>query len=243
MTYSQSKYFVFTIEYLIPLCITVLVCLLLYLSFISSLFQIKSIECYLDLKPCENPHLLADLAHLKGQNIFLVDPPALIKRLTRGDYQIRNGQVTKNLPGMLTLNLNSVYPILALQVGGDSDFATIDSQYRVIQFTSTFPNVPIISLSKPASLTVSQVITDEQLLSQLRLTYSLVQSVPGIKSISILDQNITIILNDGLLALFTSQRDLEDQISALQGLRQDGTIIQGVREIDLRFSQPILRKD
>jgi cell division septal protein FtsQ len=239
---SHSKYFVFTTDYLLPTFISLAVLTLVYLVFYSSFFQIKQVVCHSDYQECKDVSLIAELDKLKGQNIFTLNQNQVASRLTSGNFMIREVTVNKELPTTIKLDLASIYPVVALQVLGDSNWIVLDGQYRVIGTRSTDPNVVTITLQSPLTLTIGKPISDPHILAGLKLGKLFSDELLNVKSITLLDnQIIEVKLPDGKLALFTTEKDFTVQLRALQAILGNATIIKGVQTIDVRFSQPVLR--
>lgn len=237
----KSKYFVAGLEYGVPLVVVVIVCTLIYLAFYSSYFRLSNLSCSQDFEPCQNPHLLAEIEKLRGQNIFLINPSKVIAHLTSGDYLLREGQLERVLPNTLNLSLQSVYPVLAVKVSGTDRYATLDPSLRVIRLTTIDPNVPVVVINEQLTFTLAQPVTNEKIVPILQKSLIIAESIPGIKSLLVEGDNLSIELSSGHLAIFSIHRDIAEQVSALRSVLSDATITEGVAIIDVRFSQPVLR--
>lgn len=239
---SRSKYLVFTADILLPSLICVSVLALGYFTLFSSFFTINTVNCKLDYRDCEDPSLLAELDTIKGQNIFKISTPTIIKKLTSGDFTIQQASIARELPDIITVELQSVYPVVALRITGDSPWVVLDSKFRVIGARSDDPNVPTVEISGPLTLTVGKPIADKTIVSTLELAIRLSDELFSVKSIALLDEDtIKLSLSNDKLAIFTPKKDEIVQLRALQAILSDATIIKGVKTIDVRFSQPVLR--
>lgn len=239
---TRSKYLVLTTDYLLPIfiCLSIisLICFVLYSPF----FKITKINCSLDFKDCTDPALIAELDKLKGQNIFTISPGYITSRLTSGDFTIRESVMTRELPGTVGLELQSVYPVVALQIIGDPTWVIMDSKFRVIGTRTTDPNVPTVIVAGPINLTVGKPPTTDLILKALGIAKRLSDVLFSIKTISLIDDDtIELALADKRIAIFTPKKDELDQLRILQTILGDDTIIKGVKTIDVRFSQPVLR--
>lgn len=243
MTYLKSKYVVITTDYLLPTLLFLCSLFVIYLLFFSSLFTVQTLACTQDFEPCNNPYILSEIDKLKGQNLFLLKTDQVIARLKSGDFQTRDGQIKKVLPTSLSFSLQSVYPVLALQISTDSRFVTLDSNLRVLKTTESNPNVPIIEVSKPLSFQIGKPVPDSELSQALPFVYEVARSLPKISRIVLSDQTITLKLASSPSVVMTPLRSASEQISALKAILEDATISEGVRQIDVRFAQPILAKD
>ena len=239
---TRSKYLVFTADYILPSLISLTLLSLGYLTLYSPLFRISNITCLLDFEPCSDPNILAELAKLKGQNIFTFQSSVVTTRLTSGDFTIRAAHLSKSLPASLHFELESVYPVAALQIEGDPTWVVLDSKLRVIGTRPSDPNVPTVMIKGPLTVVVGRVVSDEQVVAALTLAQKLADEIFTVKTITLVDQDtIDLTLPSGKHAVFTPKKDELAQLRALQGVLADATITRGVKTIDVRFSQPVLR--
>lgn len=239
---SRSKYIVFTADYLLPILICLGVLALIYISLYSPFFKITKVDCSLDFTSCDNPGVLAELEKLKGKNIFTISPSDITSRLTSGDFTIRQASLRRALPGIITVDLQSVYPVVALRTEADSSWVVMDSKYRVIGVRSQDPNVPTVVVDGPLTLAVGKKPTDAVIIQALDIAGRLANELFSVKTITLVDEGtIKLSLPNGRSALFTTKKDELLQLRALQAILADATILKGIRTIDVRFAQPVLR--
>lgn len=241
-TPERSKYLVLTTDYILPSLIIILVSVSIYTLLYSNFFKIESISCKLDFEPCQNSVLLAELDKLKGQNIFALKTDNISKKLTSGDYTIREADFVKTLPASLSVDLHSVYPVVALKIKNLDTWIALDDRYRVIKERSQDPNVPTVIVTGPLTLALGKPITDPVITDALSMTRRLFEQLSSIKSVTLIDENrIDVLLDNGKIAILTPKKDEAIQLRSLQAILQEATISKGVRTIDVRFSQPVLR--
>lgn len=237
----RSKYLVLTRDFFVPflICLSVIISIIILLR--APVFQIQSITCTLDFAPCPSGPVLAQIEQVKGSNIFLFRPSDLIRRLESGDFTIAHASLTRQLPGSLSLSLESVYPSVAIHLAGDPTWVVFDAKSRVIGVRLVDPNVPVVELSSPLTLTVGQIPEDSTLLTSLDLAQTLGQKLASFKSLTLeSDGALSLRLDGGLRAIFSPHKDVLAQVAALQAILTSDTIKEGVRVIDLRFDQPVL---
>lgn len=239
---SRSKYLVITTDYLIPFFICISVIFLAYFILYSPFFQVTTIECVADYQPCKDTSIIAELDKLKGKNIFTLSQSVISTRLTSGDFTIREAKLVRELPDSVKMELQSVYPVVAIQVTGDTTWVVLDSKLRVIGTRTSDPNVPTIMISESLTLTVGKTITDEVTIKALSLARRLADERFSVKKITLIDEDtVKLSLNDGRSAIFTPKKDELDQLRILQAILADATMIKGVTTIDVRWAQPVLR--
>ncbi len=239
---TRSKYLVITADFILPALICLGVLFLGYFTLYSPVFAVNTITCKLDFQDCQSPVLLAELDKLKGQNIFSLDTKSITTRLTSGDFTIRNVKIERALPGTLTVNLQSIYPVVALQIVGDSNWVVMDDRFRVIATRSADPNVPTVIVPGPLTVIIGQTPDNPLVISSLKLALRLADELFTIRSLTLMDENtIELTLEGGKNAIFTPKKDELEQLRLLQMVLSDDTISESARIIDVRFSRPVLR--
>ncbi|GAB4027415.1 MAG: hypothetical protein Fur0011_5440 [Candidatus Microgenomates bacterium] len=240
---TPSKYFVATSQVLPPILVILFSLISLYALFFSSLFNITQVKCYQDFnESCQNSYVLAEANKSLSENLFLLDESELGGRIMRGDPTIRTIDYKKVLPGTLILQIQTVYPTLALGIEGNSSLLILDADFRIIKSTDADPNVPIVRYHKPLSLRIGERIGDDALRSQLSACLKIVGNIPGSKNCLVEDSALTVLLEDDKTnAIFTTQRNLDEQLSALHTIRSGVTISGSKPVIDVRYQQPIIK--
>lgn len=239
---SRSKYLVFTADYILPVLIIIGVITLLCVGLYSPIFKITKINCKLDYQECGDLSVVAELNKFKGKNIFTLSSDAVVSRLTSGDFTIREAHLSRELPGTLTLDLQSVYPSVALKVETDPTWVVLDPKLRVIGTRTIDPNVPTVVVPGPLTVTVGKPLTDEVIINALGLARRLADELFSVKTITLINEDtIELSLSGGRVAIFTPKKDEMAQLHRLQVVLSDDTIMGGVSTIDVRFAQPVLR--
>lgn len=238
----KSKYLVITLDYLMPILISLFVIFGAWITLFSPIFQVKHIECQQDFEPCENENLMVELNKILKENIFRLNTGSIVSKLISGDYTIRTANITKTLPSTLRVELLSIYPTVAIKLlSGENEWIILDTKFRVIDKRDLDPNVPTVLVEALPALHAGQTIEDNTLLSTLVLARSLSNELPSVKTIELSGNTIKLTLSDGKLALLTTTKDQTVQIRTLQAILSDSTIISGIGIIDVRFAQPVLR--
>ncbi len=238
----RSKYLVITADFIVPIAVTIAVAALWWIVFHTGTFAIRTIVCTSDGGQCKDTNLLAELAKYKGKNIFQVNTDALAYHLESADYMIKTAVVTRTLPGSLAVALQSVSPVVALQVAGQNEWMLFDGSLRLIGSTSTDPSIPTVLIQTPITLAVGKSANDGNLRTALEIAEKVGSAVPGVKDIALVDaETIRLDLSSGQYALLTTGKPVDDQIRLLQAVLKDATIVQDARGIDVRFNQPVLK--
>ncbi len=240
---APSKYFVATSQVLPQILVILFSLSSLYALFFSQLFKITKVECYQDVETsCQNNFVLSAANDSLGQNLFRFDTVAAADRIKRGDPTIRSLEYKKVLPGKIIIQIQSVYATLALGTEGSNSLLILDTDFRIIKSLEQDPNVPIVRSNKSLSLRVGERIEDNSLRTQLSACLKIVSNIPGSKICKVSDDGLWVTLEDGItLAIFTTARDLGEQLSALHTIRSGITISGSSPVIDVRYLQPIIK--
>ncbi|TXH03715.1 MAG: hypothetical protein E6R05_03005 [Candidatus Moraniibacteriota bacterium] len=243
MNLATSKYFVATKELVPPLLTIIASISCIYLLFFSTYFQITDTRCRQDDEDtCQNNHISSQLNTLIGQNIFLVNTNSLENTILNADPTIRTLSFKRNLPGNLTLEMYTVYPLVALTLPQSETLFVLDSNFRVIKSTSKNPNIPVFVYDQNISLRQGQLIEDPLLTNYLKKTLELAEYIPGLSKVTLINYALKVELPNRVIVLFTTEKPILEQYNALQVITQNATIpLQGT-EIDLRYKQPIIRE-
>lgn len=241
-TPTRSKYLVFTSEFFIPVVVSLVVIATGVFALKSPYFQVSTVACVLDYQECQDESLLSELGKLKGQNIFTLSAKQVTDRLTSGDFTIREAKLTRTLPSSVKLELQSVYPVVALRVKGDPTWIVLDEKLRVIATRTNDPNVPTVIVPGPLTLKIGKPLEDQTLSSSLKLALRLSDELFSVKTMTLVDANtLELGLEGNIVAIFSPKKDELTQLRTLQAVLADATIIEGMHIIDLRFAQPVLR--
>lgn len=239
---QRSKYFVLTQDILLPAFILLLLIFSYWFTLHSGYFTFEQVHCRLDYEPCPEGAVLSELAKVKGQNLLTFNPAALQTRLLAGDFTIREAEFRKKFPRTLIVELQSVYPVAAVQLLGlPNQWVIFDSRFRLIGSRGQDPNVPTVIVVSLPTLNLGEPLTDEALLRSLQAAIAISQEISQVRQLSVDGSTLTLQLQDGRVSLFSLDKDLQLQIRTLQAILADTTIKPEDRIIDVRFSQPILK--
>lgn len=240
---QRTKYLVFTAEYLIPALLVVFILAGYLLAFHTRLFTIKQFSCQLDYQVCQQGSLTAELDKVKGINLIRFDSSALESRLLSGDFTIRSVQFTKVLPNTLEVVLLSTYPALAVQEEGVTNkWVTLDERLRIIAVRETDPNITTITVPQLPPFRLGQTVEDSRLLATLKLAKAVDISQIPVSEIRLTgESDVTLQLENGLVAYLTVSKDPGGQLTILQNLLIDSSITKEYHSVDLRYTQPVLK--
>ena len=242
---ATSRYYKITSDIVLPILTILSVIGVFFFVYFAPIFSIKEIICLSDYKPCANDNLLAELAKIKGQNLFIFDPSDLKAKLLRGDFMLKSVIVTKHLPSIIEIDTLSVNPSIAFQLISDPNtWVLCDELGRVISVRQISPNVPVILVDSLPSFRVGERLPGDKYQAAQKLTLAILDTKIDYKSVVLLDDtSLALKLNSGVSAIFTAAKSVSDQVSALQAILADGTIKHDYKTIDLRFAQAILRQN
>ena len=240
---AYSKYFVATSQMLPHVFVILLSISSIYFLLFSAFFKITAIECYQDVDaPCQNSFIISQIDHAIGQNIFRFDAESTMDIIRRGDPTIRSLEYKKNLPGTLTLQIQTVFPTLALGTEGNSSLLILDADFRIIKSTNNNPNVPTVIYDQPLSFRVGERVADESFRQQLKACLKIAINISGTNNCKLSGDALTALLEDGKTSVvFTTKKNLDEQLSALHTILSGVTISGSDVVIDVRYQQPIIK--
>lgn len=237
---SHSRYFVITSDYLAPLALILISMVSVYLLFFSPLFAAQVFLCERDSKPCGASPVAAELTRYSGHNLFLLDEAGLQASLTASDPTLSAVQTTKILPHTLRVELTSERAAFALQLVGSDQFVLLDSNLRSLSVASGKPGVPSLLVTSLPPFALGQPIGGE-IAPAASLGLQIMASSVSPKSMRYAAGVLEITLESGRIALLSPTGDAARQLSLLQAVLGDRTILEGVATIDVRYAQPILK--
>lgn len=241
---ANSKYIIFTSEYIIPLLILITIILLGYVILKTSYFSISNIICTQEYEECQNEHLNAELERYRGDNIFQLDIDSIQSRIESGQKTVKQVTVTRQLPSTLIIELIPTTSIIALQLINTDQWIVLDERLLITKVTDKNPNLITILITQLEIIQVGQPITDPKLLAVLELTREISRQFFEFSSIELDDNIITLYLKNGQKALLTTSRETSAQLYTLQSILADDIITSdAVHTIDVRFTQPVLKSD
>lgn len=240
----KSKYFVITQDLILPVMIIILVITGAWITFKSQFFALKEVVCKLDYEPCPDGAVAAELNKYLGSNLITLETFGIGKRLTEGDFTIREAVFRKKLPNRLNVELQSVFPVAALRVSGiENEWLVLDSRNRIIGMRKEFPNVPTVLIPEPLAVRVGVELQDPELIQALAFASAIAKEIHTVQTVSLQGDTLLLKLQDGKTVLFSTRKDQTEQIRLLQAILADTTMSNDVRTIDVRFSKPVLESN
>ena len=215
--------------------------LLGYLLFLSPLFAISQIVCAENGNPC-SPDILAELDRYRGTQTLFFKPGVVSSRLEKANPLVGKANVTIQFPHKLSVELSErVAKFQLARISQRSSVWTIDRDGIVIEAGEQREGLPIVFFSGEETLVVGNKVPEEQK-KAIELLADLGDQAGDDPPPLIGAAELTISLRDGTAVRFSLHEPLPPQLAALQLLinqaRIDGS---RYREIDLRFSQPIVK--
>lgn len=185
--------------------------------------------------------VVADLAGVRDQSIWLVDTQQIVERL-KGSAYIEQAQASVSLPDRVTISVTERRPEVRWQSGGT--LYLLDASGRVLDTDTTGPisNTLVIEDRSNRPLRPNDMVDTDALklgrVLSLRLPAEL-----GLRPAHIgwnLDTKIFITTTDNRTIIFGRSDNLDDKLSVLGTLLKDQTAF---TLLDLRPAMPFYRND
>lgn len=212
----------------------------LFLGLADEFWQIKGISCRLDSEPC--PELVwAEMMNLAGrENIFLLSSAQLVQKIKESHPEFAQVEVKKELPDKLVLNFKARQAVVAIK--GKEGFYLVDSEGILLEKTDQPANFALIFPHRDFQQNKGEKVVSDLLLAAIQALYEGKLRLLEPQSARLTDEKIIELqLKDGLVALFSGQKDISQQLDSLQFIFQQ-TKIKGeaLRLVDLRFDKPVI---
>lgn len=206
--------------------------------------RVNSVYCYVQYANCP-PEITASLQPLKGRRLLLFDLEEETKRLLQSNPNVRFEKLSKQLPGAVTVTLQSQRITYALKAVDSEAYAAISDEGVVVQseFHSEWP-VFLVSQSLLESVTTSGKVA-ESIQYQLMLALTALKSTNWpVTALHLPDwQTIEVELDQQPVLLFELAQ-LSNQLGRAQQIltQLPPETVAKTKEIDLRFKLPVLRE-
>jgi cell division protein FtsQ len=185
--------------------------------------------------------VVADLAGVRGQSIWLVDTRQIVERL-KGSAYIEQAQASVTLPDRLTISVTERRPEVRWLSGGT--LYLLDASGRVLDSDTTGPiSSTLVIEDRSNRLLQPNDMVDTDALKLGRLLSLRLPAELGLRPAHIgwnLDTKIFITTTDNRTIIFGRSDNLDDKLSVLGTLLKDQTAF---TLLDLRPVMPFYRND
>ena len=212
------------------------------LFFLTPVFKINNVQCFLDGEEnCPN-ELTVQLESLKDKSFFFTQLEKKVHQLELNFYQLNS--LKKTWPSTIVLEFSPKPNSYFLEFGFEDKIYLITQNglVRSLTYSQELPRIKIIDWANP--LDGDRVKKDLHQLN-LNLIQSLATHKIAYQQVIIYSpQEIEIILSDDLKAIIHNQ-DLENQIAKLAIIQQEVELKKvdlKINTIDLRFKFPVLKR-
>jgi cell division septal protein FtsQ len=220
-------------------CFLLLASCCLCLLFKSDLFVIKNINCSVKDKTsladekrwCEQAERL-----LLGQKIMLSNLTTVVADLECKFLPVGEVRITKKYPQTVTVEISERKPIVKVAQFGGREFLLDKEGVLYSEVVPEFGDLRLVTLELGTDLDLGQKI-EADVVSLVRLEESPVQAIKFIGQ-----EGIEVLAGNDLTILFSRQKNLTDQIRALQTVLKKYRIEgKTLKQIDLRYEQPVIK--
>lgn len=216
---------------------------LLFFWLRSDFWTVKKINCRLDNQNCP-ADLWNKLAAFSLQKNLLFFPSEKLKEEIKQSFpQTGDLKIKKRIFNTLSFELHSKNPMVALAVeSSGSLFYWLDEEGIVLAKTDKNDDLPLVLIKNDPVLEVGQIFQYGQNQALMSLIRGLKMHLVESKTLHLVSpREIEVWLEEGILILFNSEKDVDIQLDSLQ-LILSRAKIEGktIKKIDLRFDKPVI---
>ncbi len=177
-----------------------------------------------------------------GKNILLFSLPKASEEIKRVHPEFFQVEIKKRLPQ--TLSFKVEIRKVAIAISQEGSFYLVDKEGVLLEKRETNLDLPLIVFSGKIEQEPGHWLEDELLLKTVRLLYESKLRLLEPRSAQIVSERvIELILKNGLTVLFSSEKELKEQLDSLQFIFERAKIEgEKLKRIDLRFDKPVVVK-
>jgi len=224
-----------TIRYLI-----LFAALFFLLNFIYKL-KINKIECISQYGPCNN-EIETSLETLKGSRLVGIRSKA--RKILEGNFLVESFAVQYKIPDVLEIRTSERKPAFSVVFSGSDLMALVDDDGYVLSFQDT-TSLPVLVVNgrqySKGEKVDGEILFSSKIMRGMHAYYE-------VEGIEIRDNSLYTHLTNGLKVIFPLEGDEEVLLgsfvavfSKLNSQQDDFRIEKKIREVDLRFDNPVLR--
>jgi len=229
----KKKYNIFKILSIILFIIFIFFTPLIF----QKLVKINKIECFSQYGSCEG--VLDNSLSITGN---YKDTRKNVEQILKQNIKVKSYLIQYKIPGTLKIEINLKKPKFAI-LNKDSKYYLIDED-RLILEISNESNLPSL-ISNDFNKNIGGKVGDVDIFA-----LKIIEKVAWLYSVKtgVLENNeLKIILKEGVIVHFPLEGDIDTLVGSLRLIfsrlndEGEGIRMEDIREIDLRFKQPILR--
>jgi len=238
-----SKYIVLTFRTIRNLILILAAAGFFYFLLKGEYFKVSDIDCSIEGQDCDG-QTRNSLIDLVGKNIFLLNCGQFEKKIVKESPQISDVEINKELPG-------KVYVKIRKREAGAAIFCKegfwyiIDKEGYVFLKQKEMPQdlEKVYCERDEQNLKIGDKIERDEINLVLELIEETEETFLSLQKIVLGEQNtIKLVLDEEQIAFLTADKKALEQISILQFiLRQSKIDGKRPKEIDLRFSKPVIK--
>lgn len=213
-----------------------------YVLFYSGFFSVKEIECLEDKTSC-SPDVTAELGRHTGENILILRTSVVSEKIQRADATIDRVTIVVKLPHTLKVTVTKRTPVLQMATSPDSPMGwLVDKNGIIVGSQERVIGLPVVIVKRSASLTVGETLPPDLMVAS-ELVYELRDTLDPASPPVIETDSLTARTKEGSIVRFSLTASVSSQALTLQLVLNKARIDQTrYREIDLRFSEPVVKK-
>jgi hypothetical protein len=201
-------------------------------AFIKKLIKITKIDCHSQYGPCEQSFQVGDYLSVKKH----------IEEELKQNIKVNSYVVQYKIPSTVKIDLNLKKPKFSVK-DKNSIYYLIDKNGLVLEISNKF-DLPWLDVDNETAKTGEYISDKEKFALQLIEKVSLIEPISESK---IIDESLLLNLKNGKFVKFPLEGDVDVLVGSLRLIfsrlneGSQGIRMEDVREIDLRFKNPVLR--
>lgn len=237
--YQQRKYLILRssqLKFVLALCL--LIGALVY-TFEGDFFKIKKINCQINQTECSS-EIKDQFSKILGQNILLVDLAQEATIIAENYPLWHKFKIDKKLPETLLVEIQIPQPRVAVSEPQGKLFYLVDDFGQLVDQKDFNPGLPQIYADNIPHAAPGQALLVLHLEEGLELIKWLTEFRLSFTYLQIKNDHLLCQLKN-FQAIFSPQGDLQEQVTSLQLIINEGRIREGnFKQLDLRFEKPVI---
>ena len=208
--------------------------------FVKTALIVKKINCRLNQTACPGEIWMELMSLAIGKNIVFFPTKDLVSQIKESHPLLKEVKIKKSLPNHLSFELKKREPQAALKSPRGEGFWIVDEEGFLLEKANEI-ELSVILVEQPINLNVGEKVEKETVWT-INLLKSLKFRLLMPKTARIVSpRQIEIELDDELLVIFSSLKEVNFQLDSLQLIFSRSKIEgRNLEQIDLRFDKPVV---
>lgn len=208
---------------------------------VSRVWVFRQVDCQADNQPCSFSLWSEAMSKVNDKSYLFFSRSKLSQEIEKNHPEISQVEIKKSFPRTLVIKISIGKPIAVVRDSSGNE-KILSAEGVFLPKQEGYPVLPIILTDQSLSTNDVERTQNKSILKAVKILEESQLRLFEIKSGRIVSEStIEFELKEGPLVLFSTQKDLENQLDSLQ-LISERAKIEGEKpvRIDLRFSKPVI---